>query len=241
MLPVAILAGGLATRLRPITEKIPKALIEIAGEPFIFHQLRYLQQQGISRIVLCIGYLGEMIEDIVGNGSQFGVQVSYSLDGPKLLGTGGAIKAALPLLGANFFIFYGDSFLPIDFRPVEESYLMSKKLGLMTVLRNENQWDRSNVIYQNGSLIEYNKVEIKQNMNYIDYGLGILNADVFSGYPEGEVLDLSKVYNELSLKNELFGYEVFERFYEIGSHQGILETEEYLKAKEKRWVTHNSI
>jgi NDP-sugar pyrophosphorylase family protein len=234
MLPVVILAGGLATRLRPITEKIPKALLDIAGEPFIFHQLRYLKQQGISRVVLCIGHLGEMIEAAVGDGSHFGLKVNYSLDGPKLLGTGGAIKAALPLIGEDLFIFYGDSFLPIDFQSVEKSYLLSKKLGLMTVLKNENQWDRSNVIYQNGSLIEYNKVEIKQNMNYIDYGLGILNADVFSGYPVGEVLDLSQVYNELSLKNELFGYEVFERFYEIGSHQGILETKEYLTTKEKK-------
>ena len=234
MLPVAILAGGLATRLRPITETIPKALIEIAGEPFIFHQLRYLQQQGIDSIILCIGYLGEMIQASVGDGSQFGVRVSYSFDGPKLLGTGGAIKAALPLLGEDFFIFYGDSFLPIPFKPVEKSYLSSKKLGLMTVLKNENQWDKSNVIYQNDSLIEYNKEEIRSNMSYIDYGLGILNANVFSRYPEGEVLDLSKVYNELSLKSELFGYEVFERFYEIGSQQGILEAEEYLTSKEKK-------
>ena len=105
MLPVAILAGGLATRLRPITETIPKALIEIAGEPFIFHQLRYLHEQGITSVILCIGYLGEMIQELVGAGSQFGVQVSYSFDGPKLLGTGGAIKAARPLLGNNFFIF----------------------------------------------------------------------------------------------------------------------------------------
>ena len=234
MLPVAILAGGLATRLRPITETIPKALIEIAGEPFIFHQLRYLQQQGIDSIILCIGYLGEMIQASVGDGSQFGVRVSYSFDGPQLLGTGGAIKAALPLLGEDFFIFYGDSFLPIPFKPVEKSYLSSKKLGLMTVLKNENQWDKSNVIYQNDSLIEYNKEEIRSNMSYIDYGLGILNANVFSRYPEGEVLDLSKVYNELSLKSELFGYEVFERFYEIGSQQGILEAEEYLTSKEKK-------
>jgi len=234
MLPVAILAGGLATRLRPMTETIPKALIEIAGEPFIFHQLRYLKQQGVDSVILCVGYLGEMIEASVGDGSQFGVRVSYSFDGPKLLGTGGALKAALPMLGRSFFIFYGDSFLPIQFEPVEKSYLLSKKLGLMTVLKNENQWDKSNVIYQNSSLIEYNKEEIKSNMSYIDFGLGILNADVFSRYPEGEVLDLSKVYNELSLERELFGYEVFERFYEIGSHQGILETEEYLTAKEKK-------
>ena len=234
MLPVAILAGGLATRLRPITETIPKALIQIAGEPFIFHQLRYLHQQGVASVVLCIGYLGEMIQDIVGNGSQFGVQVSYSFDGPKLLGTGGAIKAAIPLLGNNFFIFYGDSYLPIDFKSVAKAYFLSNKLGLMTVLKNENQWDKSNVIYQNDSLIEYNKEETKPHMNYIDYGLGILNSGVFNTYPTEESFDLSKVYNHLSLNKQLYGFEVFERFYEIGSHQGILETEEYLISREKK-------
>lgn len=231
MLPVAILAGGLATRLRPITETIPKALIEIAGQPFINHQLRYLSNQGIASVVICVGYLGHMIQSVIGDGAQFGIRVSYSFDGPKLLGTGGAIKAALPLLGQDFFIFYGDTFLPIQFKPIEKSYFSSHKLGLMTILKNENQWDKSNVIYQNESLIEYNKEVLKPNMSFIDYGLGILNADVFGSYPEGEVFDLSRVYNELSLKGELLGFEVFERFYEIGSHQGILETEEYLTAK----------
>ena len=234
MLPVAILAGGLATRLRPITETIPKALIEIAGEPFIFHQLRYLKQQGISSVVLCIGYLGEMIQSVVGDGSHFGLEVHYSLDGPKLLGTGGAIKAALPLMEPNFYIFYGDSYLPIQFEPVEKAYFLSKKLGLMTVLKNNNQWDKSNVIYENGTLLEYNKEVVKSHMHYIDYGLGILNAEVFQGYRNEDSFDLSRVYNDLSLKNQLFGYEVSERFYEIGSHQGIVETEQYLQQKEEK-------
>ena len=231
MLPIAILAGGLATRLRPITETIPKALIEIVGEPFIYHQLRYLSNQGITSVVICVGYLGEMIQAAIGDGSQFGVKVNYSFDGPRLLGTGGAIKAALPMLGNNFFILYGDSFLPIQFRDVEKSYFSSNKSGLMTILKNENQWDKSNVIYQNDQIIEYNKDILKPSMSYIDYGLGILNAQVFSGCFEGEILDLSKVYNELSLSDNLLGFEVFDRFYEIGSHQGILETEEYLRSK----------
>jgi MurNAc alpha-1-phosphate uridylyltransferase len=231
MLSVAILAGGLATRLRPITETIPKALIEIAGEPFINHQLKYLKKQGISSVVLCIGYLGEMIKSVVGDGSQFGLQVHYSFDGPKLLGTGGAIKAALPILGPHFYIFYGDSYLPIEFEPVEKAYFSSKKLGLMTVLRNNNQWDKSNVIYENHQLVEYNKNLLKPNMSYIDYGLGILNSDVFTTYSEDTPFDLSIVYNDLSIKNQLFGFEVKNRFYEIGSHQGIVETEQYLKFK----------
>jgi N-acetyl-alpha-D-muramate 1-phosphate uridylyltransferase len=176
MFPVAILAGGLATRLRPITQTIPKALIEVAGKPFIDHQLEYLRKQGVTSVVLCIGYLGEMIQEIVGDGSRWSMQVRYSLDGPVLLGTGGALKKALPMLGERFFILYGDSYLPIDFGKVQAAFSNSGQLGLMTVLRNQNLWDRSNVRFENGQLIEYNKEKITPLMHYIDYGLGVLEA-----------------------------------------------------------------
>ena len=231
MFPVAILAGGLATRLRPITQTIPKALIEVAGKPFIDHQLEYLRKQGITSVVLCIGYLGEMIKEVVGDGSRWSMQVRYSLDGPILLGTGGALKQALPMLGERFFILYGDSYLPIDFAKVQTAFINSGQLGLMTVLRNQNLWDRSNVQFENERLIEYNKEKITSLMHYIDYGLGVLEASALSSYPSGLPLDLSRVYNELSLHKQLAGYEVFERFYEIGSHQGIADTQKYLLQK----------
>lgn len=233
MLAVGILCGGLATRLRPITETVPKALIEIAGKPFISHQLEYLSSQGISNVVLCIGYLGEMIRNVVGNGSQWGLEVSYSFDGSRLLGTGGAIKKALPLLGGEFFVFYGDSYLPIEFNQIQEAFFLGKKLGLMTVLKNQNQWDTSNVFYENGILVEYNKANVRPEMQYIDYGLGILKASVFDKYSDQEMFDLSKVYNDLSLSGELQGHEIYERFYEIGSYQGIADTEEYLLKRGK--------
>lgn len=231
MLPVAILAGGLATRLRPITQTIPKALIEVAGKPFIAHQLEYLQQQGITSVVLCIGYLGEMIQEVVGNGSYWNMEVNYSLDGPVLLGTGGALKQALPMLGKEFFILYGDSYLPINFAAVQDAFIKSGQLGLMTILKNQNLWDRSNVRFENGQLIEYNKDSITSEMHYIDYGLGVLKASSLNEYTAGHALNLSKVYNKLSLQKQLAGYEVFERFYEIGSHQGIADTEAYLMQK----------
>ena len=228
MLPVAILAGGLATRLRPVTQTIPKALIEVAGKPFIEHQLEYLHKQGVSSVVLCIGYLGEMIQELVGDGSRWGLQVSYSPDGPILLGTGGALKQALPLLGEQFFILYGDSYLPIDFAKVQAAFTEGGQLGLMTVLKNQNQWDQSNVQYEQGQLVEYNKSVISAQMHYIDYGLGVLQAKALDGYPAGQSFDLSQVYNQLSLQKQLAGHEVFERFYEIGSHQGIADTQTYL-------------
>lgn len=228
MFPVAILAGGLATRLRPITQTIPKALIEVAGKPFIDHQLEYLRTQGITSVVLCVGYLGDMIQEIVGDGSRWGIHVQYSPDGPKLLGTGGALKQALPILGEQFFVLYGDSYLPIDFAKVQTAFLNSGRLGLMTVLKNQNLWDRRNVWFENEELIEYNKEVVTTQMHYIDYGLGVLDSKALNNYPLGKGLDLSRVYNELSLQKQLAGYEVFERFYEIGSHQGIADTQKYL-------------
>jgi NDP-sugar pyrophosphorylase family protein len=230
MLPVAILAGGLATRLRPITEKIPKALIEVAGKPFIFHQLQYLRKEGIEKVVLCVGYLCEMIQEEVGDGSKFDLDISYSYDGDFLLGTGGSIKNALPLLDENFYVLYGDSFLPIHFAPIEESFLNSKKPALMTVILNENQWDKSNVIFKDGIVLEYNKKEPKSEMKFIDYGLGVLSKSLFDQYEEKVAFDLADLYHLLSIKSQLAGFEVNERFYEIGSHQGIKETELYLSA-----------
>lgn len=232
MFPVAILAGGLATRLRPITETIPKALVDVAGKPFIARQLSYLREQGISEVVLCIGYLGEMIRDVVGNGESFGLKVSYSEDGPSLLGTGGALANALPLLGGQFFVLYGDSFLPVDFSVVQEAYEKSGQPALMTVLKNQNQWDKSNVLFVDGQLLEYNKRAPRKEMTYIDYGLGVVSASILKQGPIKQSFDLADIYQELSLQRQLTGLEVHERFYEIGSHTGLKEAEEYFLKKE---------
>ena len=227
MFPVAILAGGLATRLRPFTETIPKSLIEIAGKPFIHHQLVYLQRQGVTSVVLCIGYLGEMVKRVVGDGSDWGIKVDYSLDGPTLLGTGGALKQALPLLGEQFFVLYGDSYLPINFFAVQNAFISSKKLGLMTVFENKNSWDKSNVEFYNGQILEHSKINIRSDMQHIDYGLGLLRSVALESYTQNEFFDLSNLYNKLSFTGQLAGFEVFERFYEIGSPQGILDAQAY--------------
>lgn len=224
MLPVAILAGGVAIRLRPITETIPKSLVDVAGKPFVVRQLDYLRHQGVTRVVLCVGYMGEQVEAVVGDGSAYGLEVRYSWDGPTLLGTGGAIKQALPKLGQQFFVFYGDSYLPVDFQAVERDFLSSGKPALMTVLRNADRWDKSNVEFEDGNIIEYNKVAPRPEMAHIDYGLGVLSAAVLGDTPPNEPLDLADVYHDLSLRGELAGHEVFERFYEIGSHKGLEET-----------------
>jgi MurNAc alpha-1-phosphate uridylyltransferase len=233
MFPVAILAGGLATRLRPITETIPKALIEVAGKPFIVRQLSYLREQGISEVVLCIGYLGDMVREVVGSGASFGLEVSYSEDGPNLLGTGGALTNALHLLGDQFFVLYGDSFLPVSFSAVQDAYEQSGRPALMTIFKNQNQWDKSNVLFVDGQLLKYNKRTPQVEMSYIDYGLGVISASLLMQRPIGQPFDLADVYQFLSLQGRLAGLEVNERFYEIGSHTGLKEAEEYFLIKEK--------
>lgn len=230
--PVAILAGGLATRLRPITETIPKALISVAGQPFLAHQLRLLQRAGIRKVVLCLGYRGEMIEQEFGGGGNLGVELSYSFDGPALLGTGGALKKALPLLGQHFFVLYGDSYLPIDYAAPARAFVASGKLGLMTVFRNEGRWDTSNVWLEDGAIKSYSKKEQRTEMRHIDYGLGILNSAALSSRPDGEAFDLADVYRDLIAGNKLAGYEVAQRFYEIGSPEGLAELDAMLRSQQ---------
>jgi NDP-sugar pyrophosphorylase family protein len=232
-LPVAILAGGLATRLRPVTETIPKALVDVAGTPFILRQLDYLRHQGASRVVICVGYLGEQIEAVVGDGAACGLSVSYSQDWPSLLGTGGALKQALPALDSRFLVLYGDSYLPIDFAAVERAFLASGKPALMTVQHNADRWDKSNVLFRDGAILEYNKRTPTPDMVHIDYGLGAISADVLKSEQQTGPFDLADIYHRLSLSGDLAGYEVDKRFYEIGSHKGLAETAEYFKGQDK--------
>jgi N-acetyl-alpha-D-muramate 1-phosphate uridylyltransferase len=230
-IPVAILAGGLATRLRPITEKIPKSLVPVAGKPFLAHQLELLRARGIRRAVLCIGYLGEMIQRDFGDGKNFGVQLDYSFDGEKLLGTGGALKRALPKLGEEFFVLYGDSYLPIDYAPVVEFFHRTGKSGLMTVYRNEGRYDTSNVVFADGEIKIYDKKIKLPEMRHIDYGLSLFKASVFEKFPADEKFDLADVMQKLVRKKQLAGFEVSERFYEMGSPAGLAELETLLQSK----------
>lgn len=228
-LPVVILAGGLATRLRPLTEKIPKSLVEVAGRPFLEHQIALLRESDITDLFLCVGYLGEMIEGVFGNGKRFGVDISYSYDGDKLLGTGGAIKKLLPKLPEDFFVLYGDAYLPIDYQEVATHFRTSAKPALMTVFRNDNAWDRSNVWFEQGTLRRYSKTERLPQMRHIDYGLTICSRPIFAEYPTDEPFDLALVFERLSQRGELAGYEVYQRFYEIGSPQGLEELDRLLR------------
>lgn len=228
-LPVAILAGGRATRLGPVTAKLPKLLVEVAGEPFFNHQLRLLRSAGLTRIVLCVGHLGELIAGHYGDGTRWGVQLDYSSDGPQPLGTGGALIRARPKLGEAFYVLYGDSYLPIDYAAAGQAFLASGRPGLMTVYGNEGRFDASNVWFADGEIRLYDKQHRGPAMRHIDCGLGLLRASALDGWPRDAAVDLADVYQRLVARGELAGCEVSQRFYEIGSPAGLKELDQFLR------------
>lgn len=227
-LPVAILAGGKATRLGELTRDTPKSLVDVAGRPFVAHQFDLLRAHGFTEIVLCTGHLGSRIEQALREGAQYGVHIRYSSDGDRPLGTGGALRRALPLLGEAFFVLYGDSYLDCDYRAVERAFRASGRLALLTVLRNDDQWDRSNILYRDGRIVRYSKADRDADMRHIDYGLAALRATALHGYAAGEALDLERVYGDLVDRGELAGYEMTTRFYEIGTPAGLAEARRHL-------------
>jgi NDP-sugar pyrophosphorylase family protein len=227
MTNIAILAGGLATRLRPLTERFPKAMIDINGRPFIDYQLRMLAGQGFRDIVLCLGYQGEQVERYLGGGADRGLHLRYSYDGPTLAGTGGALRQALSLLSDPFFVTYGDAFLRADYPAMLADFRSQKRerrpepLGLMAIFRNRGRFDKSNVRFRNGVIERYDKSAAPGEMDYIDWGVGILEHAAFSMAPDTHRFDLADLYMSLVASGQLAGHEVSERFYEIGSFEGI--------------------
>jgi NDP-sugar pyrophosphorylase family protein len=228
LLPVCILAGGRGTRLGKTVADTPKPLLEVAGEPFLRHQLRLLRGHGALRIVICVGYLGERIEAAIGDGADLGLEVRYAFDGATLRGTAGAVRGALDLLGDAFLVLYGDTYLRIDYADVQRAFQRSGCQALMTVLRNEGRWDTSNVILRDDRVLVYDKANPRPDMAWIDYGLGALRAEAVdaAGVDESE---LPAVYHALAARGELAAYVASERFYEIGTPSALIETDAFLR------------
>ncbi len=233
----AILSGGLATRLRPLTEKIPKALVEVAGQPFIDRQLKLLQRKGIRRVVLCLGHLGQQVEELVGNGAHWGLKVDYSYDGPELLGTAGALQKARCYLGDLFWVLYGDSYLDFDYRAVSDYFERENagKIGLMTVFANRNRWDKSNVIFENGQILRYDKSNQSPHMHHIDYGAALLRETALDLIPKSPY-ELAYLYSQLVDDGLMLGYEITERFYEVGSYEGLQDAGRYFTELDRQNV-----
>lgn len=229
MMPVlALLAGGRATRLRPLTETIPKSLVRVAGEPFLGRQLRWLANQGVGDVVICCGHLAEPIRRFAGDGERFGMRIRYSEDGELALGTGGAIRRALPLLGERFLVMYGDSLLATSLHTMWSAFCHQQCMGMMAVYRNENRWDTSNVEIFGARVACYAKENRDARLTHIDYGLSAFSAEAFANTSREQAFDLGLVFQKLIMAGQLACHEVRERFYEIGSMDGLRETEAML-------------
>lgn len=223
-----ILAGGLGTRLRPITDSIPKSMMPILGKPFIRYQIELLKRNELRDIVLCVGYKAEQIIKFLGNGKKFGVSIVYSEDGAELKGTAGTLKNAEPLLEDEFFVMNGDSYLPINFSKPLETFRTNNKLALMVVYKNRDRYDRSNVAIEDQRVVRYDRDRKWPGMEYIDYGLGIFKKEVLEFIPKGRFYQLDELFQKLIAMKQLMAFEVYRRFYEIGSFEGLKSFETYV-------------
>jgi len=243
-----VLAGGLGTRMRAYTEQIPKALIPVDGTAFIDLQLAWMASHGVTEVVMSIGYRGDLLQNHVGDGARFGIPIRYVDEGSELRGTGGALRFALAAgaLAETFLVTYGDSFLPIDFAALKGAFHAGKQPAAMTVLHNGGRWDTSNVVFENGRLVVYDKKRADRpaaDYQYIDYGVSVLARSLIAEHvPETGQYDLAELFHDLSLRGELTGIEVFERFYEVGSPAGLRDFSEWIAARRAQgglaWASH---
>jgi NDP-sugar pyrophosphorylase family protein len=225
-----VLAGGMGTRLRPLTETLPKALVPVAGRPFIEYQIEQFRRHGVTNLVICLGHLGQMIEEHLGNGSRFNVSIRYGYERNGLLGTAGAIKNVEPLLEDAFFVQYGDSYLLVDYPSVMQFFRRHDAPGLMVVYKNNDRWERSNVVVEGDYVRVYDRTQSSADMVYVDFGVSVFRRDVFAGIPSGTATDLSDVYRGLIRKGQLLAYETHQRFYEVGSPPGLREFESLVQS-----------
>lgn len=226
-----ILAGGLGTRMRPFTEKMPKALIPVNGIPFLDHQLRHLKRSGVTNVLLSVCYMADQIRDYAGDGSKWGLKIEYVDDGQEPLGTAGALRLALDenKLDEAFLLTYGDSYLPISASDIFAFFQQGRSELLMTLFPNQDRWDKSNVVFESGRVKLYDKKQRSQSMHHIDYGMLAMRRAIAKEIPAGKKTDLSDLLHEMSKQGRISGIEVKERFYEIGSPEGLRDLEAYLE------------
>ena len=226
-----ILAGGLGTRMKPITDRIPKSMVPVLGKPFLERQLQLLETNGVRDIVLCIGHMGQMIRDYFGTGEKWGVTIRYSEEGEALLGTAGAVKKAEPVLSDVFFLMYGDSYLLLDYPDIWNHFQKHTALGLMVVYRNENKLEPSNIVPRDGYVHIYDKTGRTPGMKHVNEGLSVLRKSSLALIPSGRPYSQEDFYQELITRHQLLSYETDQRFYEIGSPKGLDELEARLSGQ----------
>ncbi|MCM8795316.1 MAG: HAD-IIIA family hydrolase [Candidatus Omnitrophica bacterium] len=229
---VVVLMGGRGTRLGDSHLDTPKSMVDIYGRPFFWYQLQLMKYYGLRNFIFCVGYKAELIKSFFKDGCRFGVNIRYSFDGKELLGTGGALKKAEPFLEKDFMVIYADSYMDVDYREIVSVYYEVKKeqgkKALLTIFKNKNRYDKSNVIFKNNRLLKYDKINTSEEMEYIDYGISILDKGVLAGIPRNKYFDLSNLYSILVKDGLMAGYEVRNRFYEIGRPSSLKEFKKFI-------------
>ena len=228
---VVILAGGYATRLKELTSKTPKSLININGSPFLKLQIQLLKSHGVTNLLMCIGHLGDKIIDYIESQNNFEMSIEFSNDGNKPLGTAGSIRKALPKLEESFFVLYGDSYLTINYNLISKYYMNYKLSNLMTITKKIKNGLNANVKMEGNNLREYSKSSFKEDFNFIDYGLSLYKAETFELLPKDEHIDLESVVKKLIYEDNLKAFETEDEYFEIGSYDGIEELSSYLKER----------
>jgi len=229
VLPVAILAGGLGTRIQSVSKGLPKSLMEFNGKPFLEWQLQLLEKNKCKDVIICVGHKSDLVKNYLDSRPKSKLDIKLSYDGNYSLGTGGALIKAREYLGKAFLVLYGDSYLSVNFEEVSEYFLNIKKSGLMTVLKNDLNIEPSNVYLRNKLVLQYDKIKRNNKMKYIDYGLSAFKLEALSTFNANRFLDLSIILSDLAIQKQLAGYEVFQRYYEVGSIQGAKNFEELSK------------
>ena len=230
---IAILTGGLGTRLNKLTTKTPKSLILIDNKPFLEYQIDFLKEGGIKDIVLCTGHLGEQIHRHFGSGKKYALNIKYSHE-DKPLGTAGALKKSQDLLNDTFFTMYGDSYVFVNFGEIMSYFKSQDKLALMTVYHNSDRYDRSNTSIQGNLVKKYSKKDRSKDTEYIDYGVNIFRKSVLDLIPQNQFYSLEDLLPNLIKQEQLLAYEVYDRFYEIGSPEGLEDFENFI-AGSRNW------
>ena len=230
---MVIFCGGLATRLGAVAQDVPKSMIRIEGRPFLEHQLLFLKEHNVTDIILCVNHLAEKIEEYFGDGKRFGVSIRYSHDGPVPLGPIGALKKAEALLDPMFFIMYGDSYVFVDFQKMYSFFLKQEALAMMTVFKNNDAIDASNIVVQNGMITHVGREHKTSQMVYIDYGVSILRKKALVRVPKDTLYTTVAFFSDLSTRKQLLGYEIKHRFYHIGTPESLEEFRGYAKAHKK--------
>jgi NDP-sugar pyrophosphorylase family protein len=218
---VAVLAGGLGTRLRPITDRLPKCMTPVGDKPFLYYLLQLFKEKGTDEVILCTGYLGEQIEEYFGNGKNMGLRLLYSRENGCLLGTGGALKLAEPILHDSLLVVNGDTYLNIDYKTIYEDFNMSKAQALIVASQCPTDTCGDLAVDDNFNVTAYDKTN-PVGKDYVNAGVMGLKRDILAEVNPAQVVSLeADIFPNLISRGDVRACITAKQFYDIGSFSGL--------------------